>query len=144
MSSSKVVLITGATDGLGRALAIHLAERGFDLILHGRDAGRIAAVESESRSAGAASVLTVLADLSELAQVHSLAESVLSDGRSPIDSLESGVKATARLAVGEDVAGTTGQFFDGLQVSRASSSAYDADVQRRLWHLSTKLAGISA
>jgi len=35
------VLITGATGGLGREFACQLEERGFDLILHGRDRARM-------------------------------------------------------------------------------------------------------
>ena len=35
--AGKTVLLTGATDGLGRALAQHLAGPGTTLLLHGRD-----------------------------------------------------------------------------------------------------------
>jgi NAD(P)-dependent dehydrogenase (short-subunit alcohol dehydrogenase family) len=38
-----VILITGATDGLGRALAERLAREGEELLLHGRNPDRLAA-----------------------------------------------------------------------------------------------------
>lgn len=41
-----LILITGATDGLGRALASGLAEDGHDLILTGRDHGRLDALRT--------------------------------------------------------------------------------------------------
>jgi short-subunit dehydrogenase len=43
----KTVLLTGATDGLGRALATDLAGRGATLLLHGRDEERGAATLAE-------------------------------------------------------------------------------------------------
>ena len=38
----KVILVTGATDGLGRALSAELARSGATVLVHGRDPGRIA------------------------------------------------------------------------------------------------------
>ena len=40
-SGAQTILITGATDGLGRALAHSLAAGGAALILHGRDPGKL-------------------------------------------------------------------------------------------------------
>ena len=45
------VLLTGATDGLGRAVASRLAADGADLRIHGRDARRLAATAEELKSA---------------------------------------------------------------------------------------------
>ncbi|MFC0530622.1 SDR family NAD(P)-dependent oxidoreductase [Phytohabitans kaempferiae] len=67
------ILITGASDGLGRALAYALAERGHELIVHGRDAARLDEV-AERTGAQA-----IRADLSSLAEVRRLAESVDGD-----------------------------------------------------------------
>jgi len=40
-------LVTGASRGLGRALAAALSERGWRLVVDGRDAGRLAAAVAE-------------------------------------------------------------------------------------------------
>jgi NAD(P)-dependent dehydrogenase (short-subunit alcohol dehydrogenase family) len=63
------VLVTGATDGLGRAVARDLAARGFGVLVHGRDGERAAAVAGEIGAAG-----VHLADFSSLAEVRRLAE----------------------------------------------------------------------
>jgi NAD(P)-dependent dehydrogenase (short-subunit alcohol dehydrogenase family) len=77
MADTRTILITGATDGLGRALAGRLAADGERLILHGRDPGRLAQVGDEVAEAGAEPpVRTVVADLADLAQVRRLAEEV--------------------------------------------------------------------
>jgi NAD(P)-dependent dehydrogenase (short-subunit alcohol dehydrogenase family) len=41
----RIALITGGTDGLGRAAAVMLAERGFRVFAGGRNAERIAALQ---------------------------------------------------------------------------------------------------
>jgi NAD(P)-dependent dehydrogenase (short-subunit alcohol dehydrogenase family) len=271
--SSPTVLITGATDGLGRALADHLAAQGYRLILHGRNADRLAAAASEIAAQHSVDEpLTVLADLASLAEVRELSTQVASltdrldvfvsnagigsgepDGRqrsvsadgyelrfavnylagfdltlrllpllraagasrivnvsslgqSPIDwddvmiernysgsraygqsklaqitstftladklaaasirgitvnalhpstmmptkmvieelgrtidTLEAGVEATARLVTDPELAGVTGRFYDRLRETRVDPSAYDPDVQRKLWELSLEL-----
>ncbi len=72
-----VVLITGATDGLGRALAERLAREGEALLLHGRDPDRLARVADELAHAYDGPVpRTLLADFADLAQVRRLAAEV--------------------------------------------------------------------
>ncbi|GAA2710115.1 SDR family NAD(P)-dependent oxidoreductase [Actinoplanes palleronii] len=61
------ILITGASDGLGRALARALAAAGHHLVVHGRDADRLAGV---ARETGA---VAIRADLSSLDEVRALA-----------------------------------------------------------------------
>ncbi|QBI56566.1 SDR family NAD(P)-dependent oxidoreductase [Streptomonospora litoralis] len=77
MSDAPTVFITGATDGLGRALAHRLAQDGYRLILHGRDPERLARIADEASSAGTPDApVTATADLADLAQVSRLAEQV--------------------------------------------------------------------
>jgi NAD(P)-dependent dehydrogenase (short-subunit alcohol dehydrogenase family) len=64
---------------------------------------------------------------------------VLETGTSPASSLEEGVEAVKRLAVGDDVEGVTGKYFNGLREARADPQAYDADARRRLRELSEQL-----
>ena len=70
------VLITGATDGLGRGLAVALARRGATVLVHGRSAARIAATVSQVRATGAGEARGYRADFSSLAGVHALADQV--------------------------------------------------------------------
>jgi NAD(P)-dependent dehydrogenase (short-subunit alcohol dehydrogenase family) len=65
-----VILITGATDGLGRGLAAALAERGDTVLVHGRSQERIDATLAELPGEGHRGYL---ADLSSLDQVRRLA-----------------------------------------------------------------------
>jgi len=261
------IFITGATDGLGRALAGRLAADGHPLILHGRDAGKLADTAAGIRDAHGVEVHTALADLADLAQVRELAADVraltdrldvfvsnagvgsgLPDGRTrqtsvdghelrfavnylagflltlellpllraaaparivnvaslgqhpldfddlmiehgysgsraysqsklaqimsgfelaarltdvtvnslhpgtymptkivkaevsqTIDTLETGVDTTSRLAVGADVEGVTGRFFDRIREARADDQAYDPAARRELWRRSLSL-----
>jgi NAD(P)-dependent dehydrogenase (short-subunit alcohol dehydrogenase family) len=45
--TERVALITGASQGLGRALADALSRQGWQIVLNGRNAGRLAAVHRE-------------------------------------------------------------------------------------------------
>ena len=44
---ARIILITGASDGIGRALALHAAELGAQLIIHGRNVSKLEAVYDE-------------------------------------------------------------------------------------------------
>jgi NAD(P)-dependent dehydrogenase (short-subunit alcohol dehydrogenase family) len=72
----KVVLITGATDGLGRAVARLLAARGFTILAHGRDSRRGEALLAELAAAGATARF-YRSDFAELAQVAAMADEIL-------------------------------------------------------------------
>jgi NAD(P)-dependent dehydrogenase (short-subunit alcohol dehydrogenase family) len=75
-SPSRVVLLTGATDGLGRALADRLADRPDTLlILHGRDAPKLDVVR-RSLEGSRARIATAVADLGDLDRVRDLARQV--------------------------------------------------------------------
>ena len=43
-------VVTGSTDGIGKALAMELAHRGFNIVLHGRNPHKLQAVEKEIRT----------------------------------------------------------------------------------------------
>lgn len=266
------ILITGATDGLGRAMAERLAHEGARLLLHGRDPERLATtVAALTQASGNEAISAHLADLAALEEVRALAEdiqrttdeldvvisnagigsgapdlstrqesrdgyelrfavnylagfcltlsllallrrsaparvvNVASLGQAPIDfddvmiehgysggraygqsklsqimsgfelarrvpahelavnslhpgtymptkivldeighsvdSLETGVDSTLRLATSSELDGRTGHFFDRRDEARAHPQAYDADARRRLWELSLELTG---
>jgi NAD(P)-dependent dehydrogenase (short-subunit alcohol dehydrogenase family) len=69
---------------------------------------------------------------------------VLAAGIDPLDSLESGVRATTRLVADPELDGVSGRYFDRLRDARALPQAYDAEARRRLRELSEQLVGLSA
>jgi NAD(P)-dependent dehydrogenase (short-subunit alcohol dehydrogenase family) len=73
----QVVLVTGATSGLGRALVQRLTGAGATVVAHGRDARRLARTRQEIREATSRDVDTIVADLADLAQVHRMADQAL-------------------------------------------------------------------
>ncbi|MFE3225903.1 SDR family NAD(P)-dependent oxidoreductase [Nocardia sp. NPDC059228] len=75
--ADRTVLITGATDGLGRELAVRLGAAGARLILHGRDPDRAAAVAAEITAASGHAPRVILADVSRLAEVDRLADEII-------------------------------------------------------------------
>lgn len=70
----KVVLLTGGTEGIGKAAALALAQRGASLTLVGRKPEKAAQVVAELKAAsGNPRVEPLLGDLSRLAEVRRLA-----------------------------------------------------------------------
>lgn len=75
MNSDKVVLITGATEGVGKATAAALAQQGYQVVLHGRNEAKTKAVQQEIISqTGNKRVDYLLADFSSLKEVQHLAQ----------------------------------------------------------------------
>ncbi|WNZ11675.1 SDR family oxidoreductase [Streptomyces sp. 11x1] len=77
----KTALITGATAGIGRAVASTLAELGAAVVVHGRAAERGSSVVEEISAAGGTARF-VAADLADPDAVHKLAEAA-----GPVDVL---------------------------------------------------------
>jgi retinol dehydrogenase-12 len=77
VGSVTLVLITGATRGIGQAAAIEIARQGAEVALVGRDAERVKDVAQQARAAGGgAPVHEHVADLMLMADVRALAEDV--------------------------------------------------------------------
>lgn len=75
MNSDKVVLITGATEGVGKSTAAALAQQGYHVVLHGRNEAKTKAVQQELISqTGNQRVDYLLADFSSLKEVQHLAQ----------------------------------------------------------------------
>lgn len=66
--SGNLALVTGASKGIGRAIALVLAEEGCDLVLVSRDANALAAAADDVRARHQVAVRTLAADLSERLQ----------------------------------------------------------------------------
>jgi len=66
---------------------------------------------------------------------------VRAGGITPISTVEQGGAAILHLVTGDDVAGKSGLFFNGMQEAKANPQAYDAAARQRLRTLSLELTG---
>lgn len=74
----KVVLVTGATNGIGKQAAMEIAKAGATVVLVGRSAEKTDATVKEIQSAcGHSRVDSILADLSVMSEIRRLAETFL-------------------------------------------------------------------
>lgn len=72
----KVALITGASQGLGKALALAYAERGAKLVVNSRSENSLRPVADEAENKGA-EVLAVAADVSDAGDVQKLVDATV-------------------------------------------------------------------
>jgi NAD(P)-dependent dehydrogenase (short-subunit alcohol dehydrogenase family) len=112
--SEQTILVTGATDGLGRELAAELAAQGATVLVHGRDRHRGEHTLSEIRASTRSDKLQYLeADLSSLDETRALAGEV----RERFDVLHALVNnagiGTANPGVGATNAGRDGRVESG-------------------------------
>lgn len=70
--AGSTALVTGATSGIGREIALQLAERGVDVVVHGRSAERGAKTVRDIENAGGTARF-VAADLNDADDVRRLA-----------------------------------------------------------------------
>jgi short-subunit dehydrogenase len=102
MSSFKNVLITGASSGLGRALALHYAKAGVSLHLQGRNQARLDVVSQECEAQGAA-VYPRLLDVTDAQGMEDWLKAA--NAQTPIDL----VIANAGISAGSGTKGETAQ-----------------------------------
>lgn len=74
--SDQVVVITGASSGIGRATALRLARAGARVVASARDSAALDALVAEIRSAGGAAV-AVTADVTDDGAVNALAQAAI-------------------------------------------------------------------
>lgn len=75
MPDKRAALVTGASKGLGRAIALGLARRGWDLVLVARSAGELDVLSGEIRELGR-KVLPAPADVTRADELHRAAAAV--------------------------------------------------------------------
>ncbi len=74
-----VVLVTGASRGIGRAIALRFAREGLQAVLVARDEEKLAVTASEIRQLGAPEPLIVSVDLRDEKQLEKLVPTVLGE-----------------------------------------------------------------
>jgi len=71
-----IALVTGATSGFGRAIALYFARQGWDVIITGRRADRLDELAGQIRDTSGSSVLTLPFDVRKASEVNAAIESI--------------------------------------------------------------------
>jgi short-subunit dehydrogenase len=110
MAMYSTVLITGASSGIGAALALELAAPGVTLHLSGRDPGRLAAIAAACRARGAATRASVL----DVCDATAMATWVAACGRLDLVVANAGISTGAGEKAPESPAQTRAIFATNL------------------------------
>lgn len=78
--NSKTALVTGASGGIGQAIAEQFARNGTDLVISARSAAQLESIAATWRQQYGISVTVLPADLSQVGAARALASSVLEQG----------------------------------------------------------------
>lgn len=97
MSAPRSIVITGASSGIGRALAINYAAADIRMALLGRDESRLEEVAEQCRSKGAA-VTTASIDVRDRARMAGWIRAI--DDADPVDLAIASAGVTAGLGIG--------------------------------------------
>ena len=81
----KIVLVTGASSGIGEATARHLAEAGHHVVLGARRADRLAAIVDEMAASGHSAEQAEL-DVTDRGSVHRFVDAALTRHGRPLRS----------------------------------------------------------
>lgn len=76
---NKVIVITGASDGIGKQIALRLAREGVNLALIARDEKRLSEVGSEAEAAGASKVRLYPCDIRHADKLKHTCDAIISD-----------------------------------------------------------------
>ena len=111
-------LVTGATSGIGRAIAVRLARRGAAVGLVGRNRGAAEAVAQEVEAAGGRAHIAI-ADVSKAAEVKAAVEG-FADAFGGLDT----VVASAGIAIGGSITDCALEDWDRLMATNLNGAFY--------------------
>lgn len=77
--SGKAIVVTGASEGIGREIALALAKRGANLAIVARNRAHLDQVLSELRDLGSTSSKAYVCDLQKLPDIQSTAKQIIQD-----------------------------------------------------------------
>ena len=120
----KVAIVTGASRGIGRAIAQELAKEGCDVAIAARDAGSLEGLAAEIRNSTGRKVLVHRADLREPAAATALVEATIAEFKR-LDILVNNAGATKRdeffkLTDADFEDGFALKFFGNVRLTRAA------------------------
>lgn len=128
-TTTKTILITGSTDGIGRLAAQKLLEAGHAVILHGRSARKV-----QAAAAQLGATETVVGDLSDLTQVQALVASI----QAKYDKIDVLINNAGVFKVGNGTTTTTTQ---GLDVRFTVNTVAPYILSKKLWPLIASQGG---